>query len=84
MDFTHIFKRFRGQFERTDLILNPNVRARWIKEYNLSPVEQHCSFHWIRLLKQQEDIEREEHGAAFTFTHLLQSDIFLQDFKGCV
>lgn len=82
LDFTHIFKRWRGQFERTDLVIDESVRTRWIKEYNLSPVEKHCSFHWIRLLYEREETAREENGAAMSLTNLLHSDVW--PFKKCV
>lgn len=67
LDFTHIFKRWRGQLERTDLILHEDVRARWIQEYHLSPAEKHCSFHWIRLLHQQEEYEKKTKWCHFKF-----------------
>ena len=81
LDCTHIFKRWRGQFERTDLIIHDDVRARWIKEYNLSPVDKLCSFHWIRMLYHREEYEREKNGAALTLTKLSHDDIWPRGFQ---
>lgn len=76
LDFTHVFKRLRSQLERTDLIIHQALRARFINEYYLSPAENCCSFHWIRLLHHREEQEREENGAAMTLTNLTFADIW--------
>ena len=81
LDFTHIFKRLRGQFERTDLILNEETRARFINEYHLSPTDNHCSFHWIRLLYEKEQEQIFQHGAAMTMTNLCHADIWPSSFQ---
>lgn len=81
LDFTHIFKRLRGQLERTDLLLDEQTRARFINDYHLSPTENHCSFHWIRLLYQKEQEQIFQNGAAMTLTSLSHADIWPSSFQ---
>ena len=80
LDFTHIFKRLRGQFERNDFLIHSSSRARFIKEYKLSPAQNHCSFHWIRLLYQREQ-EQLSNGAAMNLTNLTHIDIWPTGFQ---
>ena len=81
LDFTHIFKRLRGQFERTDLIVHESVRARYIRDYLLSPVSSECTFHWIRLLHHREQQQCDESGAMISLTSLNNEDIWPSGFQ---
>ena len=81
LDFTHLFKRLKGQFERTDIILNDSIPAEYIKQFHLSPVDKRCSFHWIRLLNQRENEECIENGAAMCLTNLTHADIWPTGFQ---
>ena len=81
LDFSHIFKRLRGQFERTDFIVHESVRTRYIENYQLSPVAKECSFHWIRLLHHREKQQCEENGAMMSLTDLNYADIWPSGFQ---
>ena len=81
LDFTHIFKRLKGQLERTDFIFNESTRAYLMKEYHLSPAEYICSYHWIRLLHHREEEARLNNGAIMTLTNLSTADIYPSGFQ---
>ena len=81
LDFTHIFKRLKGQLERTDFIFHESTRAYLMKEYNLSLAEYVCSFHWIRLLHHREEETRLYNGAIMTLTNLSTADIWPSGFQ---
>lgn len=80
-DFSHIFKRFRCQFEKTDIILSAITRARFVEQYDLSPADDYCSFHWIRELHKSESEEIYQNGAALSMTTLSNSDIWPSGFQ---
>ena len=63
------------------MIVHESVRARYIRDYQLSPIANECTFHWIRLLHHREQQQCDENGDMMSLTSLNNEDIWPSVFK---